>query len=151
MASCAVEDTPMKRPMLLIAGLLLAAPVCGQTGRNQAGPDQAGLEAAVQLGTLATLAPLCGLRAEEWAFDLRRAALMEATRSARPDDPALRAAPGRALVEGALSFADTEATESFAEAPHAETCEPLAANPDLLRADGIVRAFRALKDAKPAS
>ena len=108
-------------------------------------PSQAALDDAVKLGTVATLAPLCGTRDEAWAFDVRRATIMDAARAARPDDPALQAAPGSQLVIGALSFAEAEALESFAEAPAADTCGPLEADPVLKRADAMVRAFRALK------
>lgn len=131
-----------------MSGLLLATPV---TAQPSTGPDRQVLEQSLQLGTLATLAPLCGLRAESWAFDLRRAAIMEATRGSQPDDSALQAAPGRGLVEGALGFAEMEALESFAEAPAEKTCGPLANDPELTRADGIVRSFRALRDGKPES
>ena len=128
---------------IMLGLLLLAAPALAETG-----PSQAALDEAVKLGTMAALAPLCGLREEAWAFDLRRAAILGATRAPSPVDPALKAAPGSNLVISALSFAEAEALESFAEAPAAQTCAPLARDPELERADRIVQAFRALK-AKP--
>lgn len=126
------------KPMML-GLLLLAAPAFAETG-----PSQAALDETVKLGTMAALAPLCGLREEAWAFDLRRAAILDATRAPSPGDPALKAAPGSNLVIAALSFAEAEALESFAEAPAAHSCAPLARDPELERADRIVQAFRAL-------
>ena len=144
--------------MLLFATCLAAATLpaaaqtgLSQTGPSQTGPSQAALDEAVKLGTLATLAPLCGLREETWAFDLRRAAILEATRAPSPDDSALGAAPGSELAIAALSFADAEALEDFAEAPREVTCGSLQHNPDLARADAIVQAFRTLKAKKPNS
>ena len=131
------------KPWIILA-LLCASPAMAQ--------DQAALDRAVNLGTLAALAPLCGLREEAWAFDLRRATILDATRTTDPDDAALERAPGSQRVIGAMSYAETEALEDFAEAPAPATCGPLARNPDLVRADAIVRAFRALKAAaKPSS
>ncbi len=125
------------RAALVAIGLALAGSAWAQSpGRNE----------VVQLGSLATLAPLCGLRSEQWGFDLRRAAIQSATGSRRFDDPALRAAPGSNRAAAALAYADTEALESFAEGPPERTCAPLALNPDLARADDIVRAFRAQRD-----
>ena len=137
--------------MRVLTGLLalLAAAPALAAAPDQAGPDQAGLDDAVRLGTTATLAPLCGVRDDLWAFDLRRAAILRATRTGRPDDGALRTAPGSALVQGALGYADTEATEDFAEKAPAATCGPLAGSAELRRADGIVQRFRALKAASP--
>lgn len=115
-------------------------------------PDQQALDEAVRLGTVAALAPLCGLREEAWAFDLRRAAILEATRTGRPEDQALEQAPGSGLVIGALSFAEAEALEDFAEGTPAKTCGPLRGSPGLARADEVVRSFRNLKSyMKPAS
>ena len=131
---------------VVITLALALSPASAQTG-----PSQAALDDAVQLGTIATLAPLCGLREETWSFDLRRATILDATRAPAPDDPALTAAPGSNLAIGALAFADAEALESFAEAPPAATCDPLRKDPDLARADAIVQAFRVLKAKKPAS
>ena len=52
----------------------------------------------------------------------------------------------------ALSHAEAEALEAFAETPAPNTCGPLAHDPELARADRIVQAFRLLKAAaKPGS
>jgi hypothetical protein len=124
------------------AGLCAAAARAQPAARTAAGPSEDQLADAVQLGTVATLAPLCGLRDEGWAADLRRAAIQSATRSKAHDDLGLKAAPGSDLATGALSFAETEALESFAEAPATATCEPLARNPGLRRADALVQDYR---------
>lgn len=108
----------------------------------RAQPSQDALEDTVQIGTVAALASVCGLRDEAWAADLRRAAIQAATQSRAHDDPGLHAAPGSDLAVGALSFADAEALESFAEVPAADTCTPLAHSPGLDRADTMVRGFR---------
>lgn len=110
------------------------------------GPTEGQLADAVQLGSVAALALVCGLRGEGWAADLRRAAIQSATRSKAHDDPGLKAAPGSNLAVGALSFAEAEALESFAEAPAAATCKPLAASAELRRADATVREFRMQAD-----
>ncbi|MBV9784222.1 MAG: hypothetical protein JO264_10420 [Acidisphaera sp.] len=115
--------------------------LCLQASGLQA-QTQAQLNDTVALGSLAALAPICGLRDERWAVDLRRAAIQAATRSHAHDDAGLKAMPGSNLAVGALSFAETEALESFAEAPAVDTCEPLARNPDLRRADAMVLEFR---------
>ena len=137
---------------VVLAALLtlgLWRPVAAET---VAGPDRSVLDEAVRLGTVAALAPLCGLRAERWSFDLRRAAILQATRGSDPSDAALRQAPGSASVVGALSFAESEALENFADAPVSEICEPLKIDPELARADEFVRAFRELRSRiKPAS
>lgn len=124
----------------VVAGLgvmILAGPAFAQS--------QAALDDAVTLGTVATLAPLCGLREEAWSFDLRRATILDATRAPTPDDHALATVPGSDLVTGALSFAEAEALESFAEALPTATCGPLAGSMDLHRADALVADFRARK------
>ena len=134
---------------MLAAACLACWPCWGQAA---SGPSQAALEDAVRLGTVATLAPLCGMRDEAWSFDLRRAALMDTTHAPQPDDETLRRAPGRDLAVAALSHAEAEALETFAEAPASSTCDPLAKDPELVRADRIVQAFRLLKAAaKPGS
>ena len=125
--------------LAVFAALALAWPARAQP------VSQAALDDAVALGTVATLAPLCGLRAEGWSFDLRRAALLDATHAPAPDDHALATVPGSDMVTGALSFAEAEALESFAEASPAATCGPLADSADLHRADALVDAFRARK------
>ena len=114
-----------------------------------AGPDQAALDDAVRLGATATLAPLCGVRDELWAFDLRRAAILRATRTDRPHDEALRKAPGSASVQGALGYAEAEALEDFAGEAPARTCTALEGGAELGRADAIVEEFRALKAVSP--
>ena len=92
------------------------------------------------------------MRDEAWSFDLRRATLMDATRAPQPDDETLRRVPRRDLAMAALSHAEAEALEAFAEAPASSTCGPLARDPELVRADRIVQAFRSLKAAaKPGS
>ena len=106
-------------------------------------PSQAQLADSVEVGGLAALAPLCGLRDEAWSADLRRSTIQAATGTSGHEDSALQAAPGSNLVVGALSYAEAEALESFAEAPAAVTCGPLASNPALFRADAMVRHFRA--------
>ncbi len=112
------------------------------------GPSQAQIADSVEIGGLATLAPLCGLRDEAWSADLRRSTIQAATGTPEHSDGALKAAPGSDLVIGALSYAETEALEDFAQAPPAATCGPLAANPVLSRADAMVRHFR---EGAPAS
>ena len=97
----------------------------------------------LRFGRLATLAPLCDLRNEQWSFDLRRAELQSATGSARPDDKALETAPGSPAAIAALSRAEHDAIEEFAEDSPARSCEKLRPDPDLNHADEIVRAFRA--------
>lgn len=137
----------MKRWMLM--AVCLASPVSAQA---PVGPSQAALNEVVRRGTMAALAPLCGLREEAWAFDLRRAAILEATGTTRLDDPALHDAVGGPLVISALSYAETEALESFAEASPGSTCGPLRSSPELAQADAVVGAFRNLKSViKPAS
>ncbi|MGI4942428.1 MAG: hypothetical protein ACRYHQ_17995 [Janthinobacterium lividum] len=133
------------RVLIGMLALLGAAPALA------AGPDQAALDDAVRLGTMATLAPLCGVRDEPWAFDLRRAAILRSTGTNRPDDGALRTAPGSTLVQGALGYAETEATENFAEQAPEATCGPLADSTELRDADAIVQMFRALKALSPPS
>jgi hypothetical protein len=103
------------------ATLALTACLAGGTARASPPPgpiDALGeeqLSETLQLGTLATLAPLCGLRDDRWAEDLRRGAMQSATGTEARDDQGLRAAPGSSLAVGALSYAEAEALESFAE------------------------------------
>lgn len=131
---------------LRTAGLLLCA-----IGRGAAAHAQAPASELLRWGTLATLAPLCGVRDETWAFDLRRAELQSATGSKRFDDPALRSAPGSNEAVAALSYAEAEALEDFAESSPERTCLPLANGPDLGRGDEIVRRFRTQLGPKPGS
>ena len=123
----------------------VAAMLAAGVASAQPGPSQAALDDAVQLGTVAALAPLCGLREEDWSFDLRRATILGATGDGKADDRALAEAPGSNLVIGALSFAEAEALESFAEAAPVTSCNALAGSEDLSRADALVAAFRARK------
>ena len=113
------------------------------------GPSKDQLAESVRLGSLAALAPVCGLRDERWAADLRRSAIQSATGSQGHQDGDLAAAPGSNMVVGALSFAEAEALEAFAEAAPDATCGPLGHDPNLTRADRIVRDFRA--QASPAA
>ncbi len=114
-----------------------------------AGPTQDQLDEAVRLGGLAAVAPICGLRDERWAADLRRSAIQSGTGSRAHGDGDLSAAAGSNLVIGALSFAEAEALESFAEAPAMATCGPLRGDPELGVADRMVERFRMQAD--PAS
>lgn len=65
--------------------------------------------------------------------------------------PAHAAAPGSDLAASASPYADGEAVEDFAEAPPDGTCQPLAADPQLDRADDKVRAFREQSAGVPRS
>jgi hypothetical protein len=131
----------------ILAAFVAATPITSAMAQ-----DQAALDRAVRLGTMAALAPLCGLREEAWAFDLRRATILDATRTIDPDDAALERAPGSQHVIGAMTYAETEALEDFAQAPAPATCGPLAHDPELAHADAVVQAFRALKaGAKPST
>ncbi len=127
---------------IVAAACLACGPALSQV---PPGPSEAALDDAVRLGTVATLAPLCGMRDEAWSFDLRRATVMDTTHAPQPDDETLQRVPGRDLAVAALSHAEAEALEAFAEAPPAATCVPLATDPDLARADRIVQAFRSLR------
>ncbi len=134
-----------------IASLSIAAlsnTALSNTALAQTPPNlsQADIDEAVRRGTVATLAHICGLRDEAWAFDL------DATHAARPDDETLRQAPGNQLITTAMTYAETEALEDFAESAPAVTCEPMKRNPELARADKIVHDFRFLKNrTKPTS
>ncbi len=124
---------------MMIGAMAIGVPAAAQP------VSQAELDDAVRLGRVATLAPLCGMREESWSFDVRRATLFDTTKAPRPDDHTLATAPGGEQVTGALSFAEAEALEDFAEAPAATTCGKLAGSADLQRADALVAAFRARK------
>jgi hypothetical protein len=124
--------------------------MCGLFGLGAA-RAQAPTDELLRWGTLATLAPLCGVRDETWAFDLRRAELQSAIGSKRFDDPALKSAPGSDAAMAALSYAEAEALEDFAETSPERTCVPLANSPDLGRGDEIVRAFRAQRGLQSGS
>jgi hypothetical protein len=96
-------------------------------------PCQAGepTQEALRFGSIATLAPLCGLRDDTWARDLRRAELQALAQSMSANEAA-----------ATLSYAEDEAVETFAETKPRATCDPLTHDPDLPRADEIVDAFR---------
>ena len=97
---------------------------------------------AVRLGAIATTGPLCGLRDPRWGADLRSAELQA---MGAPPVPATAAPEDRhrADVAGAaLSYAEDEALEDFADAPPAATCGPLAQDPELAHADAMVTAWR---------
>ena len=122
----------MKQLGAALLGLAMSA------GTASAAP----LDGAVQMGTVASLASVCGLRDESWVADLRRATIQSATGTHAHDDAGLHQAQGSDQAVGALGYADHEALESFAEAPPQETCGPLAHSKDLDQADRLVRAFR---------
>ena len=126
----------MRLSVIAFAALLIAAPALA------AGPSQDQMADAVAYGGVAALAPMCGLRDEAWAADLRRSQIETATGTFRHDDAGLAAAPGSNLVVGALSYAETEALEDFAEAPASVTCGPLSRDGRLAHADEMVRRFR---------
>lgn len=126
----------MRLSVMASAALLIAAPALA------AGPSQDQMADAVAFGGVAALAPMCGLRDEAWAADLRRSQIETATGTSRHDDAGLAAAPGSNLVVGALSYAEAEALEDFAEAPASVTCEPLSRDRRLAHADEMVRRFR---------
>jgi hypothetical protein len=107
------------------------------------GPSETRLADAVQAGRIATLAPICGLRDEGWAADLRRSALQSATGSHAHADSDLMTEPGSNVAASALSYAEMEALENFAGAAPDQTCQPLARSQALRRADERVRDFRA--------
>jgi hypothetical protein len=128
--------------MLCVAFLPMAnAQTLAPTGQS--------LADAATFGAVATLAPLCGLRDEAWAFDLRRAAMQTATGSAATDDTGLSHAPGSGQVAAALGYADMEALEDYAADTPAATCASLQGNPALGRADAAVDAFRRQRNRKP--
>jgi hypothetical protein len=126
----------MRTPCLLTALLLAGA------AHAQPAPSTAELDTAIHRGTLASLAPLCHLRDEPWAEDLRRASVQDITHAKTPDDPTLQSAPGSNLAANALGFADAEALEDFAETSPEAACAKLAADPGLPDADRRVAAYR---------
>lgn len=123
----------------MLALVLFALPVAGQA--QQAVADGA------QFGAVATLAPLCGLRDDAWAADLRRAAMAAISGREATDDAALAAGNGQALV--ALGYGDMEALESFAADNPDVACRALRDNPALRNADTAVERFRLRRDGKP--
>ncbi|MGI4954448.1 MAG: hypothetical protein ACRYGM_21805 [Janthinobacterium lividum] len=122
---------------LVLAAALFAVPMVA-AGE----PSEQQLAKTVAVGGLAALAPLCGLRDQDWSADLRRSTIQSGTGTGAHDDAALKAAPGSNLVIGALSYAETEATEDFAETP-GSICSNAANSPILPWADEMVRRFRA--------
>ena len=127
------------RAMVSVVVLVIA----GMPAWAASGPTETQLADTVEIGGMAALAPICGLRDDAWAADLRRSTIQSATGTAARDDGALKAAPGSNLVIGALSYAEMEALEDFAGSPAAVTCGPLASSPVLSRADALVQHFRA--------
>jgi hypothetical protein len=126
----------MRLSILAVATSLMAAPALA------GGPTQDQIADAVTFGGVAALAPMCGLRDEAWSADLRRSQIKTATGTNQHDDSGLAAAQGSDLVIGALSYAETEALEDFAEAPASVTCIPLSHDRRLSKADEMVRRFR---------
>lgn len=123
--------------------LFVAMPAAAQQPGGQSVAD------ATTFGAVATLAPLCGLHDDAWSQDLRRAARQLAGPSHDTDDASLNAAPGHEQLGAALGYGEMEALEDFAADTPAVTCAQLRQNPALDRAEAAVRAFRALRDAKP--
>lgn len=122
--------------LVAFAGLFAAPVSAGEV-------TEAGLNDALALGRVATLAPLCTLRDQSWSADLRRSTIQSETGTAAHDDAALKAAPDSDLVIGALSSAEHEALEDLAEDSPKVTCRQLAIDPALPRADAMVTRFRA--------
>ena len=147
MLGCRKNVVRVLLTMSLASGTASAAPA----PEPQDDSSEMRLQDAVKLGTVATLASLCGLRDNGWVEDLRRASMQSATGTNATDDQRLRAAPGSNLAIGALSFAEAEALEDFAQAAPELSCRPLAASPDLVRADETVRAFRDRSGPPPGS
>jgi hypothetical protein len=127
----------------LLIALLSAASVSVAHAQTQAIADGA------TFGAVATLAPMCDLRDEAWAADLRRAAIQTATGSSATDDAGLTAAPGANQVTAAWGYGDMEALEDFAADKPDATCAALRTNPALGRADAAVDRFRRRRDGKP--
>ena len=135
---------PVRPGFAALAITLALAPACLAPtclAQPASGPSEPQLADAAELGRLATLAPLCGLRDDHWRADLRRAAMQSATGTAAHDDKALRTVPGSQLALNALSYGEDETLENFAAGPDGQ-CERLASDPGLPRADAMVAAFR---------
>ena len=105
--------------------------LAGSPTHSQSADDTRPSKEASRLGTIATLAPLCTLRDEAWAHDLRNAEIEMLSRSAPHND-----------AVAILSYVEDEAVESFAETAAAIPCGPLGHDPDLARADRVVNAYR---------
>jgi hypothetical protein len=128
------------------AVLLSIAFVSAASAQTPLAADQSVADAAT-FGAVATLAPLCGLRNEARASDLR-AAQQAVTGSRATDDDGLSHAPGNGRAVAALGYGDMEALEDFATDRPAATCAALKANPALGRADATVDTFRRRGDGK---
>ena len=128
-----LHDRSMRSLVAIMALMLWPALALAQTQQQ--------LDNSFRFGAIATVGPLCGLRDLAWAADLQRAELRAMGVNPEAPDPAQRELAGRA--DSALSYAQDEALEDFAEAPPEASCGKLAHNPDLAQADGMVAAFRA--------
>ena len=130
----------------VIAVLIL----CGTAGAASAqSPSGQSVANASTFGAVAALAPLCGLRDEAWAQDLRRAARQQGSGGQETDDSALNALPGHGELGAALGYGEMEALEDLASKSPPVACAELGRNPALARADAAVWAFRLLKAEKP--
>jgi hypothetical protein len=127
------------RLVLALLSVTWAAVAWGQAPMGQSIADGA------TFGAVATLAPLCGMRDEAWASDLRRAAIG----NAGSDDVSPTFAPGSDQIVAALGYGDMEALEDFVIDSPDVTCGALRKNPALARADAAVDAFRRRRDVKP--
>ena len=96
-------------------------------GAQAPGEDRRVPDAAT-FGAVAALAPLCGLRDDGWARDLRAAGL-----------ESLR---GSGEAKAALGYGEMEALEDFAADGKVESCAALARNPALGLGDAAVAAYR---------
>jgi hypothetical protein len=131
----------MRAPMIALIAALASHAALAEA-------DEDRLASIARFGGLAAVAPLCGLRDDGWAVDLRHAAVESATGSAETATPTVEA--NRAAA--ALGYGDMERLEDFAERAPAASCERLRTDPDLARADALVGAFRQRKlGAKPGS
>ncbi len=116
----------MRFPILM---LLLAAALPTAAAEQ----TESELAEVAQLGGLAATAPLCGLRDDGWAADLRGAAL--AAVPAETEQEKNRA-------QAALAHGDMEAIEDLADRSAPVACAALGRDPALARADDMVGAFR---------
>jgi hypothetical protein len=99
------------------------------------------LAEVARLGGLAAVVPLCGLRDDGWAVDLRLAAMQSITGRPEPNDSG-HASRDQNLAAAAVAHGDLEATEDFAERTPAASCEALRTDPALPGADAMVGEFR---------
>ena len=121
---------------------IFAATVMAGAAHAQSVTTEPELQGAIRSGRLATIAPLCNLRDQAWAEDLRKSAIQDATRSPSPREQALKDAPDSDLVIGALGYAETEALEDFAQTSPEVACKKLARGSDLEAADQRVALYR---------